>query len=95
MAGALGESYNVGKGSVGTQVAVAADKTGLVTLGSANHSGLVLDALGAVDEAHAALRRKSYREAVAGYGLHDSGHKRDVHGDSRDFALFEFDQRGL
>ena len=92
--GALGQLDDVRQSSVGADIAVALDKARLIALGSFDHRRFVLNALGAVDEAHAALCREGYGELVAGYRLHDRGYERDIHGDRALFTLPVLDERG-
>ena len=96
VAGALLELQHVPQSGLGAQVGVAADKAGLVALGPADHGGLVLDGLGAVNEADAAFFGEGNGQTVAGNGLHDGGHHGDVHPEGAVlFALAElYERRG-
>ena len=70
---------NVGKSLVRSNIRVAFYKAGFVSLYSCDHSGFVLNRLGAVDERNATLLSQSNRQAVVRYSLHDSGNKRHIH----------------
>ena len=90
------QSQNVSQGVVGSQVGSGGDKTGLVALDLGDHGSLILDGLGAVDEADAAFLGQSDGQGVVGNGLHDCGSQGNIQGDGALFnALAVLDQRGL
>ena len=64
---------------VGAKVRVGHHIAGLVHLDAADHGGLILDALGAVDEGHAALPGQGDGQLLARDGLHDGADHGDVH----------------
>ena len=87
---------HVVQGGVGAQVRVGHHIAGLVGLDPADHGGLVLDALGAVDEGHAALAGQRNGQLITRDGLHDGADHGDVH--FQGALLFPFavlDQGGL
>ena len=89
------QSQHVGQGVVGGQVGSGGDEAGLVALDTGDHSGLILDGLGAVDEADAALLGQSDGQGVIGDGLHDGRGHGDVQGQGRLLdALAVLDQGG-
>ena len=71
MAGLLLQGQDVRQSVVRTEVGVADHETGLVRLDPGHHGGLLLDGLGAVDEAHAALLGEGHGHLVVGNSLHD------------------------
>ena len=90
------EVQHVAQGSLRRQVGVGSDKALLVSLDAADHVGLLLDGLGAVDEGDAALLGQGNRQFLTGDGLHDGGDHRDVHFQRAGFlALAVFYQRGF
>ena len=89
------EGYHVGQRHLGREVRVAGDEAGLVVLDASDHSGLVLDGLGAVHERQAAFGSKRDGHAVVGHGLHDGGHHGDVQRDGGLFAALELHERRL
>ena len=93
--GLLLEAEHVAQGLFGADIGVGADKARLVALGAPDHGGLVLDGLGAVNEAHAALLSQRHGQSVAGDGLHDRRDHGDVHHDGGLLALAVFYQRGF
>ena len=89
------EGYHVGQRHLGREVRVAGDEAGLVVLDASDHSGLVLDGLGAVHERQAAFGSKRDGHAVVGHSLHDGGHHGDVQRDGGLFAALELHERRL
>ena len=63
------------------QVRGADDEARLAALHPADHGGLVLDGLGAVDEGQAALLGQGHGQGVVGDSLHDGGDHGDVQAD--------------
>ena len=96
VAGACLQLQHIMQGGSGGQVGVGNDVTGLEALDAADHSGLVLDALGAVDEGDAALTGQRDGQLIAGDRLHDGADHRDIHFQRAALlALAVLDQRGL
>ena len=91
--GALLQSQDISQGAVRTNVRIAANKACTMSLNTSNHSCLILNGLGAIDEGNAALFGQSNCQLFAGNSLHDCGNHGDIHGDSRFFAFFEFYER--
>ena len=89
------EGYHVGQRHLGREVRVAGDEAGLVVLDASDHSGLVLDGLGAVHERQAAFGSKRDGHAVVGHSLHDGGHHGDVQRDGRLLATAVLHERRL
>ena len=79
VAGAGLELQHVVEGGVGAEVGVGHHIAGLIGLDPADHGGLVLDALGAVDEGDAALTGQRNGQVLARDRLHDGADHRDVH----------------
>ena len=95
MAVLLLESDNVVESRVGSDVRVADDEAGLEILCPCDHGRLILYALRAEDERHAALLCERHGELLAGDGLHDGGSQRDVERNRGLFALLVLDKRRL
>ena len=96
VAGACLQLQHIMQGGSGGQVGVGNDVTGLEALDAADHSGLVLDALGAVDEGDAALAGQRDGQLIAGDRLHDGADHGDIHFQRAALlALAVLDQRGL
>ena len=90
------EVEHIAQGSLRGQVGVGGDKALLVGLDAADHIGLLLNGLGAVDEGDTALLGQGNRQLLTGDGLHDGGDHRDVHFQRAGFlALAVLDQRGF
>ena len=96
VAGAGLEVQHIAEGGLRRQVGVRGDKALLVGLDAADHIGLLLNGLGAVDEGDAALLGQGNRQLLTGDRLHDGGDHRDVHFQRAGFlALAVLDQRGF
>ena len=96
VAGAGLEVQHIAEGSLRRQVGVRGDKALLVGLDAADHIGLLLNGLRAVDEGNAALLGQRNGQLLAGNGLHDGRDHRDVHFKRAILlALAVLDQRGL
>ena len=86
MSGFRLQRNDVRKRGVGLDVGVADNKTRLVILGASDHRRLILHRLRAVNEGHAALFGKRYRQPVPRHRLHDRRHQRNIHGNRRFLA---------
>ena len=96
VAGAGLQLQHIMQGGSGGQIGVGDDVACLEALDAADHSGLVLDALGTVDEGDAALTGQRDGQLIAGDRLHDGADHGDVHFQRAGFlALAVLDQRGL
>ena len=96
VAGAGLQLQHIMQGGSGGQIGVGDDVACLEALDAADHSSLVLDALGAVDEGDAALTGQRDGQLIAGDRLHDSADHGDVHFQRAGLlALAVLDQRGL
>ena len=96
VAGAGLQLQHIMQGGSGGQIGVGDDVACLEALDAADHSGLVLDALGAVDEGDAALTGQRDGQLIAGDRLHNSADHGDVHFQRAGLlALAVLDQRGL
>ena len=95
MAVSLLERDNVVESRVGSDVRVTDDEARLEILCSCDHCRLVLDALRAEDERHAALLCERHGELLAGDGLHNGGSQRNVERNRGLLALFVLDKGRL
>ena len=96
VAGAGLELQNIVQSGGGSQVGIGDHITGLIALDAAHHGSLVLNALGAVNEGHAALPCQCNGQLIAGDRLHDCTDHGDVHFQRAGlFPLAVLDQRGL
>ena len=96
VAGACFQLQHIMQGGSGSQVGVGNDVTGLEALDAADHSGLVLDALGAIDKGDAALAGQRDGQLIAGDRLHDGADHGDIHFQRAVLlTLAVLDQRGL
>ena len=84
---------NVSQRAVRADVGITAYETCTVSFYSFNHCSFVFDGLRAINKGNAAFFRKCNCHFIIGYGLHNSRNQRNVHGNSRFFAFFEFYQR--
>ena len=80
---ALLQRQHVGEGGLRGQIGSGGDKTGLIALHPCHHGGLILNGLGAVNEADAALLCQSDGKGVVGDGLHDGRRHGYVQGNRR------------
>ena len=75
------QGQHVAQRCVRGQVRGTDDKAGLAALHPADHGGLILNGLGAVDEGQAALLGQGHGQGVVGDSLHDGGDHGDVQAD--------------
>lgn len=89
------ERDNVVESGVGSDVRVADDEAGLEILCPCDHGRLILYALRAEDERHAALLCERHGELFAGDGLHNGGSQRNVERNRGLLTLFVLDKGRL
>ena len=93
VAGFFLQGNNISQGAVRADVGIAAYKTCTVGFNSFNHCSFVFNGLGTVNKGNAAFLGEGNCHFIIRYRLHDSGNQRNVHGNSRFFAFFEFNKR--
>ncbi len=94
MAGARLELQHIGERLFRLDVGIADNKACLVALDAGNHRSFRFNALGAVDERHAAFLGQCDCHGIIGNRLHDCRNHRDIDGDRAFlFALAEFHNR--
>ena len=91
--GALLQSQDISQSAVRTNVRIAANKACTMCLYASNHSCLVLNGLGAIDEGNAALFGQSNCQLFTGNSLHDCRYHGDIHGDGRFLTFFKLYER--
>ena len=90
------QRQHVRQGGIRSQIGSGGDEAGLIALHLGHHGSLILNALGAENEADAALLGQGNGQGIVGNGLHDGGGQRHVQAESRLFhALAVLDQGGL
>ena len=96
VAGACLQLQHIVQGGSGGQVGIGHDITSLEALDAAHHGSLVLNALRAVDEGHAALTGQCNGQLIARDRLHDGADHGNIHlQGALLLALAVLDQRGL
>ena len=95
MAGAGFQVKHIGQGGLGRQVRIGGDKALFVSFDAADHIGLLLHGLGAIDEGNATLFGQCDGQLFTRNALHNGRNHRDVHAQGTFFFAFAiFDQRG-